>query len=66
MTWPASIADRLHRASALLHRIIGAPDYDAYLAHAAACHPDRPTMSRDEFVKERMEDRYSRPGTRCC
>lgn len=61
-TWPQALRD----AVSLLHRIIGAPDYDAYVAHATRCHPDRPLLSRDAFVRERLTDRYSRPGTRCC
>lgn len=56
----------LSRALATLHRIIGAPDYDGYLAHMRAHHPERPPLTRDEFVRQRLEDRYSRPGARCC
>lgn len=54
------------RWASLVNRIIGAPDYDAYVAHATRCHPDRPVLSRDEFVRQRLDDKYSRPGTRCC
>lgn len=61
-----SLLQRLRHAIRILHRIIGAPDYEGYLAHAARCHPDRPPLSRDEFVRQRLEDRYSRPGSRCC
>lgn len=57
---------RLTRARQTLNRIIGAPDYDTYLAHAARHHPDAPPLTRDEFVKQRLEDKYSKPGTRCC
>lgn len=62
----AELFARLTRATQTLNRIIGAPDYDTYLAHATRCHPDAPPLTRDEFVKQRLEDRYSRPGTRCC
>lgn len=62
----ADLLQRLTRATSTLNRIIGAPDYDTYLAHAARCHPDSPPLSRDEFVKQRLNDKYSRPGTRCC
>jgi uncharacterized short protein YbdD (DUF466 family) len=61
-----SIASRFRAALAILHRIIGAPDYDGYVAHASRCHPDQPPLTRDEFVRQRLEDRYSRPGSRCC
>jgi uncharacterized short protein YbdD (DUF466 family) len=62
----SGLAGRLARAVGVLHRIIGAPDYDGYLRHHTACHPERPPLSRDEFVRQRLEDRYSQPGNRCC
>lgn len=66
MTWAADLSTRLRRATSTLNRIIGAPDYEGYLRHQRACHPDRAPMTRDEFVRQRLEDRYSRPGARCC
>ena len=56
----------LARTAALVRRIIGAPDYDAYLVHATTCRPGSRPMSRDEFLKDRLDARYSRPGQRCC
>jgi uncharacterized short protein YbdD (DUF466 family) len=56
----------LKRAAAILRRIIGVPDYDGYLAHVRACHPETVPMSRADFERSRLEDRYSRPGQRCC
>ena len=46
--------------------MLGAPDYERYLEHVIAEHPGCSPISRDEFVKERMENRYSKPGARCC
>ena len=69
MTTPSVIRftrARLERAAAVVRRIIGVPDYDRYVAHARRCHPERPLMSRDEFTRQRLVDRYSRPGSRCC
>lgn len=70
MSWTLDIGrhltPRLARAASVLHRIIGAPDYDGYLRHLQACHPERTPLTRDEFVRQRLEDRYSRPGARCC
>ena len=58
---------RWARAVALVHRIIGAPDYDKYRAHMAARHPGEPMMTEQEFVEARLTDRYSKPGAaRCC
>ena len=61
-----TLGARLRRAAAALHRILGAPDYEAYLAHHARHHAGTPPLSRDEFVRRRQEERYSRPGSRCC
>lgn len=46
--------------------IIGVPDYDRYQRHMRAHHPDLPVKSKAEFVRERQDARYSRPGSRCC
>ena len=35
------------------------------IAHMRAQHPDCDLVSRDEFMKQRLESRYSRPGSRC-
>ncbi|HEY0994758.1 MAG TPA: YbdD/YjiX family protein [Gemmatimonadaceae bacterium] len=56
----------LQRVLAALRRVIGAPDYDAYVAHLRRAHPEVIPMSRDEFVRSRLEDRAARPGARCC
>ena len=60
--WQARIA----QAGAVVRRIIGVPDYDRYLAHMRESHPGVRALTRDEFAHERLCDRYSRPGTRCC
>lgn len=57
---------RVERVAKVIRRIIGVPDYDAYLAHVNAHHPGCTPMSREEFTQQRMNDRYSRPGNRCC
>jgi uncharacterized short protein YbdD (DUF466 family) len=54
------------RVGRVLRTILGAPDYERYVAHVRACHPDRAPMSRDEFARERLAARYERPGARCC
>ena len=58
--------ERFRQLAQIIRRIIGVPDYDRYLAHVRACHPEAPPLSREEFSRQRLEDRYSRPGTRCC
>jgi uncharacterized short protein YbdD (DUF466 family) len=49
-----------------VRRIIGEPDYAAYLRHMAAHHPGCAVLSERAFVAQRLDDRYSRPGSRCC
>ncbi|WP_093014321.1 YbdD/YjiX family protein [Sphingobium sp. YR768] len=47
--------------------MVGLPDYDAYLRHMAAHHPDRPVMDRTQFFRNRQEARYGgKNGGRCC
>jgi len=54
------------RAANVLRRIIGAPDYDRYLTHMLGRHPERPILTRDQFMRQCLADRYNRPGSRCC
>jgi uncharacterized short protein YbdD (DUF466 family) len=48
--------------------MIGLPDYDNYLNHMQATHPDLPVMSYEEFFRERQEARYGANGRtiKCC
>ena len=50
----------------ILRRMIGAPDYDAYVAHLRQFHPDSVAMSAREYRQRQLELRYNRPGSRCC
>ncbi len=54
------------RLGAVIRRIIGAPDYETYLAHCRTVHADTPPMSLAEFSASRMDCRYNQPGSRCC
>ena len=56
----------LERVNAVVRRIIGAPDYSAYLAHMAARHPESAVLTQAEFLDEQLTARYSTPGSRCC
>jgi uncharacterized short protein YbdD (DUF466 family) len=60
------IADRLQEMAKVVRRIIGVPDYERYLAHERACHPDRTPLTRDEFSRDSLTRRYETPGNRCC
>ncbi len=48
--------------------MVGVPDYDTYVTHRSATHPDAPVMSREEFFRDRQARRYSPSGggLRCC
>ena len=65
-----SPADALRRVLAIAARgarlAIGLPDYDAYVAHLRARHPDRAPMDRAAFFRERTAARYGRGRSRCC
>jgi uncharacterized short protein YbdD (DUF466 family) len=58
--------ERVERAANILRRIIGVPDYDRYVAHLHAHNPDMTPMCRRDFERQRIQDKYSRPGGRCC
>ena len=63
-----SLAHRLARLSKLLQAVIGAPNYDAYLAHHREVHPGEPVMSEAEFFRYAIDRRYNKKGggMRCC
>lgn len=50
--------------------MVGQPDYDAYVAHRRAEHPDAAVMSAAEFFRNREDARYGVGGGertfRCC
>lgn len=62
----AEVRDRIERVAKVVRRIIGVPDYDLYVAHVRAHHPEKTPMCRMDFEKSRILDKYSRPGGRCC
>lgn len=66
MRTPVFQRERLRRIASIVRRVIGAPDYDRYLAHVRATHPAERPLTRKEFAQERLESRYNAPGSRCC
>ena len=56
----------LGRAARIVRFVAGAPDYERYVAHVRARHPDTVPLTRAEFERQRLADRYDRPGARCC
>ncbi|MFJ3318621.1 YbdD/YjiX family protein [Herbaspirillum huttiense] len=51
-----------------LNLMVGMPEYDTYVAHMKAAHPDHCVMTYEEFFRERQEARYGGKGRvgRCC
>ena len=57
---------RLRQLASVIRRVIGAPDYEAYLSHCRLHHPDGRPLARDAWLRERLAARYDKPGSRCC
>ena len=62
----SSLESLVRHAGSVLRRVIGAPDYEHYLAHVAQRHPDTTPLSSEEFARDALSRRYDRPGSRCC
>ena len=47
--------------------MVGLPDYETYVAHMRATHPELPVMNETDFFRNRREARYGagRSGG-CC
>jgi uncharacterized short protein YbdD (DUF466 family) len=50
----------------ICRQLFGIPDYERYLAHAAARHPGAPVLSRRDFCARAIERKYGKSGPRCC
>lgn len=60
------LADALAQAGRVVRRVIGAPDYDRYLAHLRSAHPGVRPLTREEFAREALLRRYGKGASRCC
>ena len=45
---------------------IGVPDYDTYVRHLRAHHPERPVPTYPEFFTQCQQARYRNGGNRGC
>jgi uncharacterized short protein YbdD (DUF466 family) len=54
------------RVAAALRQVVGVPDYQRYVAHVRLHHPGAEPLRWDEFYRARLDDRYNKPGARCC
>lgn len=47
--------------------MIGQPDYEAYVAHSLATHPDQPPLDRTAFFRLHEDRRFGAGGGfKCC
>jgi uncharacterized short protein YbdD (DUF466 family) len=60
------LAERMRGFLRDLRRIFGMPDYEGYLRHLRACHPDAPVPTEREFFAQYVTSRYGDGPTRCC
>ena len=63
------LREMLETAARAARLMVGVPDYDQYVAHRRAMHPDEPVMSRADFHRNRIEKRFgggSEGISRCC
>ena len=62
----ANARDFTSRVRNVVRRVVGVPDYDAYVRHVRRHHPEAVPMPPDAFISQCWEEKYSRPGHRCC
>jgi uncharacterized short protein YbdD (DUF466 family) len=61
-----NVLERVRGIRQICRQIFGIPDYERYLAHAAAHHPGAPVLSRRDFCAQAIERKYGKSGPRCC
>ena len=62
----ALLAARCSLLASTVRRIVGMPDYQAYLAHLRAAHPERPLPTERQYFDDYLKGRYESGPTRCC
>jgi uncharacterized short protein YbdD (DUF466 family) len=63
------IAKAMAYRKEFLDRLVGMPNYEAYVEHMKHHHKDEPIKTRKEFFCEAQEARYNAKGgkvSRCC
>lgn len=57
----------MSQARSNIKTMFGMPDYEKYIEHHRANHPDQEPMNEQDFYVQRLKDRYeSSTATRCC
>jgi uncharacterized short protein YbdD (DUF466 family) len=60
------VPGRLDALARAVRTIIGVPDYERYLRYMSQRHAAEQPLPREQFLRLRLQDRYNRPGSRCC
>jgi uncharacterized short protein YbdD (DUF466 family) len=60
------VFEKLRGIRQICRQMFGIPDYERYLAHAAARHSGAPVLSRRDFCARVIERKYGKSGPRCC
>jgi uncharacterized short protein YbdD (DUF466 family) len=60
-----TLRDRLASISKAVNGALGVPDYERYLHDFRARHPGDTPLTMAQFEKDRLHDRYIKPGNRC-
>jgi uncharacterized short protein YbdD (DUF466 family) len=60
------VSEKVQNCLTDFRRIVGMPDYAAYIRHLQAVHPAWPTPSEREFFELYLRTRYGDGPTRCC
>lgn len=60
------VRERLRACLTDFRRIVGMPDYEAYLRHLSRYHPTWPVPTEREFFELYLRTRYGNGPTRCC
>lgn len=63
---PDGLRIRIRSVLSVFRQVLGLPDYERYLAHAAERHPDLPVLSRAAFCERELKRKYGEGGARCC
>jgi uncharacterized short protein YbdD (DUF466 family) len=59
------IATELKRAWGYLRQVTGDDAYERYVAHHAQAHADQPPLTREQFFRQRQDEKWSKVS-RCC
>ncbi len=64
---PNGVRDRLTFIANTFRRIVGMPNYAAYVAHLRDKHPECAIPSEREYYDMYLDAKYNGgPGSRCC